>query len=221
MHQSGQGIRISRFEFTQAARFHNQPGDFVLQSQLFKHGMRGGPLPCFGFFATGQAKSLKQDHPQLFGRMNIKAFTRQAVNLCFKRFNTAGKTGRQGSQRLHIQQGTLPFHLGQHLRQRQFDAIMAHDVFRQTFTQQLRQPPADRGIFTGISRGNIQWHLTEATLLLALADNLFIAGTLVIEKISRQLVQARRVFPRLQAVGQQHRISNHAGQSDAHPAQYL
>ena len=109
----GQPLHIGGVEFGQLPVLQDQVDDGVLGAELFQHLGAGG-VPRLGLFHRGQPQPLKEDPPQLLGRIDVKLLPRLGIDLPLEHLD-AGLQGlaEVGQGRLvHQHPGLL--HLRQH-----------------------------------------------------------------------------------------------------------
>ncbi len=78
-----QPLRISGIQFGQLPVIQDLADNRVIRGQLFQHVSRRR-IPGLGLLPVRQLHLLKQNLPQLLGRINIKFHTRQLMDLLFQ-----------------------------------------------------------------------------------------------------------------------------------------
>ena len=78
-----QTVCISGFQFCQLPVLQNICHQFMIRCQFFQY-FRSCGIAGFRFLASWQLQFFKQNHPQLFWRIDIKGFTRFFINFFFQ-----------------------------------------------------------------------------------------------------------------------------------------
>ena len=144
----------------------------------------------------------------MLGRTHIEIFPGQRVDFTFQCGCGLRKFARQARQDLPVHLDAAGFHAGKHRHHRPLQPFIdGRQAFgRQTRLEDLPQAQGDIGIFRRIGGGLVYLDKIECDQGFAAACNLLEGDWLVAQPALGQGVHALPAKPRIQRIGQQHRI---------------
>ena len=107
-------IRVGGFQLGQHPIFHDGRNDRVLVFQFLQNLSVGG-VTFLGFLRGWKAKLIKEDFPQLLGRVNVEGSLRIGENHLFTGINALGEHGTELFQLIAVNADTPVFHLVEHV----------------------------------------------------------------------------------------------------------
>ena len=216
-------VGVGGLELGQTPPLQQHLGQRVVQRQLLQHALVGGWLAGRSLLHHRQPQPLEEDLAQLLGGAQVEGLAGQFVRLPFQLLQLFGQLLRLGTQPVAVQQHAVALHVIEHLQRGHLD--VAVDV-AQPFTgldgrpQRAMQLQRHVGVLGRVGGGHVQCHLVEADGLGALARHFLVGDGGAIQMASGQRIHAVGAV-RLQHVGLQHRVIDHAAQRDAVIGQHV
>ena len=131
-----QSVRVSGFQLRQLAILQNILNDGILRRQLLQHIRRCG-VSCLGLLASRKLHFFKENHAQLFRRINIKRLSCLLIDLFFQLCDAYLKLFPILMERLALHLNSFLLHRIQ--REHQGHLNLTEDIFHPLFPQGLLQ----------------------------------------------------------------------------------